>query len=76
MDTIERRRADRRAAEAREERTYGVARRRIIALETALDLVVDSLVPGEYSVDPRKTTQYRQGIEVARALLGVKPPVD
>ena len=74
METIERRKAERRAAEAREERTYLVARRRIIALEKALDLVVGSLAPGEYFVDPTKVTQYRQGIDVARALLGVKPP--
>ena len=74
METIERRKIDRRAAEAREERTYLVARRRIIALEKALDLLIGSLAPGEYFVDPQKAVQYRQGIEVARALLGVKPP--
>jgi len=74
METIERRQIDRRTAEAREERTYLVARRRIIALEKALDLLLDSLTPGEYSVDLRKVNQYRKGIDVARALLGVKPP--
>jgi uncharacterized protein (DUF2384 family) len=75
METIERRRIpDRRAAEAREERTYAVARRRILALEKALDLLVGSLASGEYFVDPKKINQYRQGIDVARALLGVKPP--
>src|SRR5258708_39215871 len=76
METIERRQLDRRSAEAREERTYLVARRRIIALEKALALVVGSLAPGEYTVDPRNLAQYRQGIDVARALLGVKPPGD
>ena len=76
METIERRQVDRRAAEAREERTYLVARRRIIALEKALALVVGSLAPGEYSADPGKLAQYRQGIDVARALLGVKPPAE
>ena len=75
MDTIDRRRIpDRRAAEAREERTYAVARRRILALEKALDLLVGSLAAGEYFVDPKKISQYRQGIDVGRALLGVKPP--
>jgi hypothetical protein len=74
METLERRKAERRAAEAREERTYLVARRRILALEKALDLLVGSLNPGEYSVDLRKIAQYRQGIDVARALLGEKPP--
>ena len=74
METIERRKIDRRAAEAREERTYLVARRRIIALEKALAMLVDSLNPGEYALDLRKMNQYRQGIDVARALLGVKPP--
>jgi hypothetical protein len=79
MEAIERRKVERRAAEAREARearTYAVARRRILALEKALDLVVGSLAPGEYSVDERKIAQYRQGIDVARALLGVKPPGD
>lgn len=75
MEDIERRKGERRA-EAREERTYAVARRRILALEKALDLLVGSLNPGEYSVDLRKITQYRQGIDVARSLLGVKPPGD
>jgi hypothetical protein len=76
METLERRKIDRRAAEAREARTYAVNRRRIIALEKALDLLVGSLAPGEYSVDERKIAQYRRGIDVARALLGVKPPGD
>ena len=76
METIERRKVDRRVAEAREERTYLVARRRIIALEKALDLLVGSLTPGEYSVDLRKIAQYRQAIDVARSLLAMKPPAD
>jgi hypothetical protein len=76
METIERRKIDRRSAEAREERTYAVARRRIIALEKALDMMVGSLAPGEYFVDQQKITQYRKGIDVARSLLGVKPPGD
>jgi uncharacterized protein (DUF2384 family) len=76
MEIIERRKiVDRRSAEAREERTYAVARRRIIALEKALDLMVGSLARGDYSVDPRKIAQYRQGIDVARSLLG-KPTAD
>lgn len=76
MEILERRKVDRRAAEAREERNYAVARRRILALEKALDLLVGSLAPGEYVVDSTKIVQYRQGIDVARALLGVKPPGD
>ncbi|MGZ5034257.1 MAG: hypothetical protein ACXWAC_13755 [Usitatibacter sp.] len=75
METIERRKVDRRLAEARGERAYALARRRIIALEKALDLMVGSLAPGEYFVDPQKIAQYRQGIDVARSLLG-KPPGD
>jgi hypothetical protein len=76
LETTERRKIDRRAAEERGARTYALNRRRIIALEKALDLVIGSLKPGEYAVDERKIAQYRQGIDVARALLGVKPPVD
>jgi hypothetical protein len=72
---IERRKneVDRRGAENREERNYLAARRRVLALEKALELVVGSLVPRGHTVDPTKTAQFRQGIEVARALLGNKP---
>lgn len=56
METIERRKIDRRGAEAREERAYVVARRRIVAQQ--------------------KIAQYRQGIDVARSLLGVQPPAE
>ena len=72
---VERRRneIDRRGAENREERNYVAARRRVVALEKALDLIVGALVPHEHQVDTTKITQYRRGIDVARALLGNKP---
>jgi len=64
---------DRRGAEARGERNYVAARRRIVALEKALDLIVGALAPREHTVDPTRIMQYRRGIDVARALLGNKP---
>ena len=72
---LERRRnePDRRGAEAREERNYLSARRRVMALEKAVGMIVGSLVPQGHTVDPAKAAQYRQGIEVARALLGERP---
>ena len=66
--------ADRRAGEAREERNYVSARRRILALEKALDMIVGSLANPGHQLDPGKMSQFRQGIDVARALLGTKPP--
>ena len=73
---LERRRneSDRRAAEGREERNYLAARRRVVALEKALGMMLGALVPNQHAVDPGKVVQFRQGIEVARALLGSKPP--
>jgi hypothetical protein len=65
--------SDRRGAEAREERNYLAARRRVVALEKALEMVVGALVPRGHTVDPTKTARFRQGIEVARSLLGEKP---
>lgn len=76
METLERRKIDRRGADLREERAYVAARRRIVALEKALSLLVGSLAPGEYNVDQQKIAQYRQGIDVARSLLGVRPPAE
>jgi hypothetical protein len=75
--TAERRRneVDRRGAEAREERNYIAARRRVVALEKALDLMLGALAPQEYMVDPKKMAQFRQGIDVARSLLS-KPADD
>jgi len=64
---------DRRGAEAREERNYVAARRRVVALEKALSMILGSLGPREHTVDPAKIAQYRQGIDVARALLGCNP---
>ena len=66
--------ADRRGAEAREERNYVSARRRILALEKALDMIVGSVASPGHQLDPGKMSQFRQGIDVARALLGTKPP--
>ena len=66
--------ADRRGAEAREERNYVSARRRILALEKALDMIVGSVASPGHQLDPGKMSQFRQGVDVARALLGTKPP--
>ena len=66
--------ADRRGAEAREERNYLAARRRIIALEKALGMMVGALVAQQHAVDPAKIDEFRKGIDVARALLGTTPP--
>ena len=66
--------ADRRGAEAREERNYGAARRRILALEKALGMMVGALVADQHAVDPGKSDQFRRGVAVARALVGTKPP--
>ena len=63
---------DRRAAENREERNYLAARRRIMALEKALDMMVGALARNQHAVDPGKAEQFRQGVEVARALLGTR----
>ncbi len=65
---------DRRGAEAREERNYLAARRRVMALEKALALILGAHPPHGHTVDPGKMAQYRQGIDIARALLGNKPP--
>ncbi len=75
--TVERRKNDidrRGAAEAREERNYVAARRRIVALEKALDMIVGSVAAPGHQLDPGKISQFRQGIDVARALLGARPP--
>jgi hypothetical protein len=76
MGAVERRsnEVDRRGADARGERNYIAARRRIVALEKALDMIVGALAPGDHSVDQKKIAQFRQGIEVARALLGANRP--
>jgi uncharacterized membrane protein YidH (DUF202 family) len=81
ISVVERRKneADRRAeadrrTQAREERNYVGARRRILALEKALGMIVESLGPGGHQLDPGKMPQFRQGVDVARALLGVRPP--
>jgi hypothetical protein len=64
--------ADRRAAQSREERNYLAARRRIMALEKALEMMVAALAPNQHTVDPGKADQFRQGVEVARVLLGTR----
>jgi hypothetical protein len=76
MGAVERRRneVDRRGGEARGERNYAAARRRIVALEKALDMIVGALAPDEHMVDQKKIAQFRQGIDVARALLGTNRP--
>lgn len=66
--------ADRRAAQSREERNYLAARRRVVALEKALGMMVGALVANQPAVDPEKIDQFRRGIEVARALLGSNTP--
>ena len=75
-NVIERRKsdADRRVGEAREERNYVAARRRILALEKALDMIVGSVGSPGHQLDPGKMSRFRQGIDVARALLGSRPP--
>jgi hypothetical protein len=75
-NVIERRKNDvdrRTAAEAREERNYVAARRRILALEKALDMIVGSVAAPGHQLDPARMSQFRQGIDVARALLGARP---
>src|SRR6202171_1088121 len=66
MGSVERRsnEADRRGADARGERNYAAARRRIVALEKALDMIVGALAPGDHLLDQRKIAQFRQGIDV------------
>jgi hypothetical protein len=67
----DRRREDisRRAADKRAQRNYDDARRRIVALEKALALIVGSVPAGGYSVDPQRATEYRQGIDIGRSLI-------
>jgi len=63
----------RRGADARAERSYDNARRRLDALEKALSLIAGGMVPGTYQVDPTRTSEYRRGIDIARSLLGLRP---
>jgi len=63
----------RRGSDARAERSYDNARRRLDALEKALSLIAHGMVPGTYQVDPTKSSEYRLGIDIARSLLGLRP---
>ena len=69
----ERRVEHRRGADARAERSYDNARRRLDAVEKALSLIAGAMIPGTYQVDPTKTSEYRLGIDIARSLLGLRP---
>jgi hypothetical protein len=59
----------RRGSDARTERSYDAARRRIDGLEKALTLIAGSMMPGSHQVDQGKVGQFRLGIDIARSLL-------
>ena len=62
----------RRGTDARAERAYDAARRRLDGLEKALSLIAGSMVPGAHQVDPTKAGDFRLGIDIARSLLSVR----
>ena len=62
----------RRGSDARAERAYDAARRRLDGLEKALSLIAASMVPGAHQVDPSKERDFRLGIDIARSLLSVR----
>jgi hypothetical protein len=62
----------RRGSDARAERSYDAARRRMDGLEKALSLIAGSMIPGSHQVDPSKLADFRLGIDVARSLLSVR----
>ena len=64
----------RRGNDARVERNYDVARRRIDGLEKALTLIAGSMMPGSHQVDQAKVGQFRLGIDIARSLLAEHLP--
>lgn len=68
------RRADelRRGNDARAERSYAAARRRMDGLEKALSLIAGSMIPGSHHVDQSKLADFRLGIDIARSLLSVR----
>lgn len=41
-------------------------------LEKALSLIEGAMIPGTHLVDQTKTADFRQGIEIARALLSLR----
>ena len=59
----------RRGSDARAERNYDAARRRIDGLEKALTLIAGAMMPGGHQVDQTKVGQFRLGIDIARSLL-------
>ena len=59
----------RRGSDARVERSYDAARRRIDGLEKALTMIAGSMMPGSHQVDQGKIGQFRLGIDIARSLL-------
>jgi hypothetical protein len=62
----------RRGSDARTERTYDAARRRMDGLEKALSLIAGSMVPGSHQVDQSKLAEFRLGIDIARSLLSAR----
>jgi hypothetical protein len=64
----------RRGSDARAERSYDAARRRIDGLEKALTLIAGSMTPGSHQVDQGKVGQFRLGIDIARSLLAERLP--
>ena len=61
----------RRGSDARAERSYDAARRRMDGLEKALSLIAGSMIPGSHQVDQSKLADFRRGIDIARSLLSV-----
>ena len=59
----------RRGGDARSDRNYDAARRRIDGLEKALVLIVGSLTPKTHELDQGKLGDFRLGIDIARSLL-------
>jgi hypothetical protein len=68
----ERRSFDDRRSDARAERSYDAARRRMDGLEKALSLIAGSMIPGSHQVDQTKVADFRLGIDIARSLLSVR----
>jgi hypothetical protein len=62
----------RRGSDARAERSYDAARRRIDGLEKALSLIAGSMIPGSHHVDQSKLADFRLGIDIARSLLSTR----
>ena len=62
----------RRGSDARTERSYDAARRRMDGLEKALSLIAGAMIPGSHQVDQSKIADFRLGIDIARSLLSVR----